>query len=71
VHPSGGNFLMVTLKGGDPAVGARVRARLLERFAIDVKDVSDRVLPKAPTLRIAVRLPADNARFCAALDAVS
>lgn len=71
IHPSGGNFLMVTLQGDDPEIGARVRAQLLERFAIDVKDVSLRVRPRAPRLRVAVRLPAENERFCAALEAVS
>ncbi|HWI16777.1 MAG TPA: aminotransferase class I/II-fold pyridoxal phosphate-dependent enzyme, partial [Vicinamibacterales bacterium] len=71
VHPSGGNFLLVTLTGDDPGLGGRIRTQLLEGFAIDVKDVSDRVTPQAPRLRVAVRLPADNARFCDALDAVS
>lgn len=71
VHSSGGNFLLVTLKGDDPGMGARIRTHLLERFSIDVKDVSDRVLPKAPRLRLAVRLPHENARFCEALHAVS
>jgi histidinol-phosphate/aromatic aminotransferase/cobyric acid decarboxylase-like protein len=71
VHPSGGNFLLVTLRGGDPALGARVRALLLERFSIDVKEVSTRLSPPAPRLRVAVRLPADNARFCDALDRIT
>ncbi len=71
VHPSGGNFLLVTLKGADVAMGGRIRTQLLERFSIDVKDVSDRVTPQAPRLRVAVRLPADNARFCESLHAVS
>lgn len=71
VHPSGGNYLLTTLQGEDPAIGARVRSNLLERFAIDVKDVSTRLSPAAPRLRIAVRLPEENARFCAALRAVT
>jgi histidinol-phosphate/aromatic aminotransferase/cobyric acid decarboxylase-like protein len=71
VHPSGGNFLLLTLTGGSPSVAGRVRAELLARFSIDVKDVSTRLSPPAPRLRAAVRLPADNARFCASLDEVS
>ena len=71
VHSSGGNFLLVTLTGNDPSRGARIRARLLECFQIDVKDVSNRFEPKAPRLRVAVRLPADHTRFCEALGAAS
>jgi histidinol-phosphate/aromatic aminotransferase/cobyric acid decarboxylase-like protein/choline kinase len=70
VHPSGGNFLLVTLKG-EASMAGRVRARLLERFAIDVKDASNRVPAAAPCLRVAVRLADDNARFCDALDSVA
>ncbi len=71
VHPSGGNFLLVSLKGNDPAMGALIRAELLEQHNLDVKDVSNRLSPKAPRLRVAVRLPDDNARFCRALDSVT
>ena len=67
VHASGGNFLLVTLKGDDPSLASVLRMHLLEHYNIDVKDVSSRLEPKAPRLRVAVRLPADNARFCQAL----
>ena len=71
VHPSGGNFLLVTLKGNDPTTAARIRAELLEQHNLDVKDVSTRLRPHAPRLRVAVRLPDDNAWFCRALDSVT
>ena len=67
VHPSGGNYLMLTLGGDDPAAGSRVRRQLLERFAIDVRDVSNTVSAR---LCVAVRLPEENSRFCDALAAV-
>jgi len=71
VHPSGGNFLLVTLQGHDPAMAASIRTELLEQFSIDVKDVSTRLAPAAPRLRVAVRLSNDNVRFCQALDSVT
>ena len=67
VHPSGGNFLMLTLAGDDPAAGKRARTQLLERFAIDVRDVSNTVSAR---LCVAVRLPVENSLFCDALGAV-
>lgn len=70
VHPSGGNFLMVTLKGDDLGLGALARAQLLDRFSIAVRDVSDAVAPRAPRLCVAVRLPDENERFCESLAAV-
>jgi histidinol-phosphate/aromatic aminotransferase/cobyric acid decarboxylase-like protein/choline kinase len=66
VHPSGGNFLLVTLAAGLGPAEAIVD-RLLNRHAIYVKDASDR-FPGGPVhLRFAVRLPAENQRLCAAL----
>jgi histidinol-phosphate/aromatic aminotransferase/cobyric acid decarboxylase-like protein/choline kinase len=70
-YPSGGNFLLVALKGSGNGLGGRVREQLLARFNIDVKDVSARLDPPGPKLRVAVRLPDDNARFCEALSAVT
>ena len=71
VHASGGNFLLASLRGNDPTIAGRIRAELLEQHNIDVKDVSTRLRPAAPRLRVAVRLPDDNARFCRALDSVT
>jgi histidinol-phosphate/aromatic aminotransferase/cobyric acid decarboxylase-like protein len=71
VHPSGGNFLMATLRGDDPTTAARIRTELLEQCSIDVKDVSNRLRPPKPRLRVAVRLPDDNDLFCRALDSVT
>jgi histidinol-phosphate/aromatic aminotransferase/cobyric acid decarboxylase-like protein len=71
VYPSGGNFLLVALKGSEASMAGRCRDRLLHQFKIDVKDVSHRLPPPAPRLRVAVRRPEENARFCAALAAVS
>lgn len=71
VHPSGGNFLLATLRGTDPAIASSIRTELLVQHSIDVKDVSMRLQPPRPRLRVAVRLPADNARFCQALDSVT
>lgn len=71
VHPSGGNFLLATLQGHDPTMAASIRTELLQQHNIDVKDVSNRLTPSRPRLRVAVRLPEDNARFCRALDSVT
>jgi len=71
VHPSGGNFLLASLRGNDPTMAARIRVELLAQHNIDVKDVSSSPRPEAPRFRVAVRLPEDNARFCHALDSVT
>lgn len=71
IHESGGNFLLVTLAGQDESLATRIRATLLERFGIDVKDVSARFGSRRPRLRVAVRLPHDNARFAEALSAAA
>jgi histidinol-phosphate/aromatic aminotransferase/cobyric acid decarboxylase-like protein/choline kinase len=67
VHPSGGNFLLVTL-GSEVGGAASVVERLLEHHGIWVKDVSDRIADGDVHLRVAVRLPEENRRFCAALE---
>jgi histidinol-phosphate/aromatic aminotransferase/cobyric acid decarboxylase-like protein/choline kinase len=71
VFPSGGNFLLVTLTGDDPGLGARVRQRLLADHRIEVKDVSGRFGRPEACLRIAVRRAEDNARFVSALATVA
>ena len=38
---------------------------------IDLNDMSTRLLPHAPRIGVAVRLPEENARFCDALTAVA
>lgn len=68
VHPSGGNFLLVTLAGA-PDLGPQVCARLRSEWDIAVKDVSPLFTPPAPRLRVAVRRPEDHARLCEALGA--
>lgn len=71
VHPSGGNFLLATLRGDDPTMAGRIRTELLQQCHIDVEDVSGRLRPARPRLRVAVRLPDENERFCRALDSVT
>ncbi len=71
VAEGGGNFLLVRLNGTDAAMGGRLRAALLAQFAIDVKDVSTRLPHLGPCLRVAVRLPQENARLVAALEALA
>lgn len=79
VHPSGGNFLLATLRPGPSqstvpldssrsSPSAPVVERLLEHDRIWVKDVSDRIADGGVHLRLAVRLPAENRRLCAALE---
>jgi histidinol-phosphate/aromatic aminotransferase/cobyric acid decarboxylase-like protein len=60
VHPSGANFLMVTLKSNAPEPTAIVDT-LLNRHNLYVKDVSDKFSGRARRLRFAVRLPDENA----------
>lgn len=67
VHASGGNFLLVELTGDDPARAARAAEELLRRHRIYVKDVSARLSPPRPRLRLGVRLPDENQRLIAAL----
>ncbi len=70
VHPSGGNFLLARLRGADPGLAARLRSWLLATERIEVKDVTQRFPDRAPSLRLAVRNPADNAQLVAALERV-
>jgi histidinol-phosphate/aromatic aminotransferase/cobyric acid decarboxylase-like protein/CTP:molybdopterin cytidylyltransferase MocA len=69
VFPSGGNFMLVRLRGGDTEMGGRIRRQLLSDWNMDVKDVSDRFDDAAAYLRVAVRRPEENARFVSALGA--
>jgi histidinol-phosphate/aromatic aminotransferase/cobyric acid decarboxylase-like protein/choline kinase len=67
VYGSGGNFLLVELAGGDPAIAGRIVQRLLACNSIYVKDVSSKFPVAAPYLRLAVRLPAENLQLIEAL----
>ena len=66
VHESGANFVLFTLRAA-AVEGERLRALLLARDAIEIKDVSARLADGRAHLRVAVRTPADNARLLAAL----
>jgi histidinol-phosphate/aromatic aminotransferase/cobyric acid decarboxylase-like protein len=66
VYPSGGNFLLVTLRPGVES-GAEIVDRLLERESVYVKNVSNRLGDGRVHLRVAVRQPHENRFFCAAL----
>jgi histidinol-phosphate/aromatic aminotransferase/cobyric acid decarboxylase-like protein/choline kinase len=70
VHPSGGDFLLVTLRSGF-GPSAAVVEHLLEREAIYVKDVSDRMGDGRVHLRVAVRLAGENRLLCTALSRLS
>lgn len=68
VLPGAGNFLLIELQS--PTLAARLRRALLEDDAIAVKDVSARFTDAdVGRLRVGVRLPAENARLVAALEA--
>ena len=67
VHDSGGNFLLVQLRGKDPVVAARLRQELLATSRIEVKDVSEKYPDRLPRIRIAVRRQEDNDRLLHAL----
>ncbi len=71
VHAGGGNFLLASLRGNDPAMAGAIRTELLAQHNIGVADVSYRLRPALPRLRVAVRLSEENARFCRALDSVT
>jgi len=70
VYPSGGNFLLARLAGDDPLLADRVRRWLLRSERIEVKDVTGRFLSRTPSLRLAVRAPADNTRLITALESI-
>jgi histidinol-phosphate/aromatic aminotransferase/cobyric acid decarboxylase-like protein len=60
IYASGGNFLLVKLREG--AISAAVlSAALLERHSIFVKDISAKFNDGGSYLRLAVRLPTENA----------
>jgi histidinol-phosphate/aromatic aminotransferase/cobyric acid decarboxylase-like protein/choline kinase len=63
--PSGGNFVMFELEASAPSVETVVR-RMLALDSIYVKDVSSKFQAR-PRLRVAVRLPEENARLVNAL----
>jgi len=66
VWPSRGNFLLVELDCGRAECQRLCTSILLEK-GIYVKDVSDRFAGDRAYLRLAVRLPAENARLVKAL----
>lgn len=66
VYPSGGNFLLISLKrdciGYDQLVDT-----MLSKYSIYMKDVSNRFFNHEALIRLAVRLPEENTRFIDAL----
>lgn len=66
VYPSGGNFLLIALRCRPTDLPA-LADRLLQRHRIYVKSVAERFTNAAALVRVAVRLPAENARLAAAL----
>ena len=71
VFPSGGNFLLARLIGGDGSLAGRVRRQLLAHASIDVKDVTAKCADGRAYLRVAVRLPHENARLIDSLNEIS
>ncbi len=63
VFPSGANFLLVRL-GLDSAGTDRLVDELMAEHRVHVKDVSSRFADGAGYLRLAVRLPHENAHLC-------
>ena len=63
VFPSGGNFLLARLNGSDASLAGLVRRELLARASIDVKDVAAKFADGRSYLRVAIRLPHENARL--------
>jgi histidinol-phosphate/aromatic aminotransferase/cobyric acid decarboxylase-like protein len=70
VPQSGGNFLLVRLRGAEPQLADDVRNWLLEQHSMEVKDVSERFPDRAPRLRIAVRTSDENSRLVEVLAAL-
>ncbi len=68
VLPSGGNFLLVRLASTELALAADLATQLMVQHKIYVKDVTQRLSPPTPALRLAVRLPTEHARLLHALD---
>jgi histidinol-phosphate/aromatic aminotransferase/cobyric acid decarboxylase-like protein/choline kinase len=71
VHDSGGNFLLVQLRGDDPAIASRLRQELLATSRIEIKDVSGKYPDRLPRIRIAVRRQEDNDRLLHALQSLA
>ncbi len=67
VPPSGGNFLLMRLKGTDPQLAGQIREWLLANYNIEVKNVTEKFPDRAPRLRIAVRTKIENDRLVEAL----
>jgi histidinol-phosphate/aromatic aminotransferase/cobyric acid decarboxylase-like protein len=67
VFPSGGNFLLVRLAPKDPSLGREIRRQLLVSSSIELKDVSAKFADGRSYLRLAVKLPHENARLVEAL----
>ncbi|HSH02716.1 MAG TPA: aminotransferase class I/II-fold pyridoxal phosphate-dependent enzyme [Anaerolineae bacterium] len=59
VHPSGGNFLLLTLNCS-PTLGDQIATKLLLDHQIYIKTLSDRFDSPHATIRLAVRLPQEN-----------
>jgi threonine-phosphate decarboxylase len=71
VHDSGGNFLLVQLRGEDSVIASRLRQELLATSRIEVKDVSEKYPDRLPRIRIAVRTQEDNDRLLHALQSLT
>jgi histidinol-phosphate/aromatic aminotransferase/cobyric acid decarboxylase-like protein/choline kinase len=71
VHDSGGNFLLVQLRGENPAIASRLRQELLATSRIEIKDVSEKYPDRLPRIRIAVRRQEDNDRLLHALQSLA
>lgn len=67
VYPSGANFLLVRLALDSDRMPA-LREALLNRWGCFVKDVTAKFADGRANLRLAVRLPEENARFASALE---
>jgi histidinol-phosphate/aromatic aminotransferase/cobyric acid decarboxylase-like protein/choline kinase len=59
VYSSAGNFILVSLK--DPKSASRISEILLSKYSIYVKDISHKFPDGRAYLRLAVRLPSENA----------
>jgi histidinol-phosphate/aromatic aminotransferase/cobyric acid decarboxylase-like protein/choline kinase len=70
VFDSGGNFLLVTLKGS-AGTAAAVRAALLAEYKIEVKDISAKFGDESARLRLSVRTRQDNDRLLLALKSIA
>lgn len=66
IFPSGGNFLLVKLGGGEVR-GEVLCERLMQRHDIYAKNVSRKINDGHAYLRVAVRLPRENDLFVGAL----